>query len=89
MIFTKRDLGEKLNEMISSGKNASQIGKWAHNIFFISCRELNAEIKEIIEKLLMMEEGPEFEYTKEELHLLAEILINNERDPIKKLNYTK
>ncbi len=30
--------------------------------------------------------GPEFEYTKEELTLLAGMLINDDSDPINKLN---
>ena len=36
-----------------------------------------------------MEHGPEFEYTEQELVLLAEMLINNEKDPIKQINDMK
>ena len=89
MVFSKRDFGEELKAMISSGKNARQIGKWAHSIFFNYCRELNPELREIIETLLMMEEGPEFEYTEQELRLLAELLVNNEKDPFKKIDDLK
>jgi hypothetical protein len=89
MIFTKRDLGKKLKEQIVSGRNANQIGKWAYSIFFENCRELEPELKEILEVLLLMENGPEFEYTEQELRLLAELLINEVEDPIKQINEIK
>jgi hypothetical protein len=36
-----------------------------------------------------MEAGPEFEYTEQELKLLAEMLIDNQEDPLKKINDLK
>jgi hypothetical protein len=86
MTYTKRDFGRELNEKISLKNSVSQIGKWAHSVFFENCRELDYELKDIIEQLLMMEEEPEFEYTIQELQLLADKLINNEKDVLKQIN---
>ena len=86
MTYTKRDFGKELSEKISSGNTASQIGRWVHSVFFQHCRELDYELKDITEQLLMMEEGPEFQYTMQELQLLADKLINNEKDPLKQIN---
>jgi hypothetical protein len=36
-----------------------------------------------------MDAGPEFEYTEQELNLLAELLINEVEDPIKQINEMK
>ena len=36
-----------------------------------------------------MEDDPQFEYSKQELMLLAEMLINEEKDLIKKINDIK
>jgi hypothetical protein len=36
-----------------------------------------------------MEDDPQFEYTKLELELLAEKLINDEKDPLKQINEMK
>jgi len=34
----------------------------------------------------MMEHGPEFEYTEDELHEIAEMLIKGEKDPFKNIH---
>ena len=45
--------------------------------------------KEILEELFRMEDDCQFEYTEQELKLLAEMLISGKNNPLKKLNQLK
>jgi hypothetical protein len=61
------------------------VAKWAESIYSNHCRELSSELDDVIMALSMMEHGPEFEYTEEELKLLAEKLIDNEENALKQI----
>jgi hypothetical protein len=89
MSYTKKQLGKELKEKIDQNYTSRQIGKWAFEIYFHNIRDFDSEMYEIIQNLFMMEEGPEFEYTKEELELLSKKLINNEKDPLKQIDEMK
>ncbi len=52
-------------------------------------KNLDASMQEILGCLFSMEDDPQFEYTEQELRLLAEMLMNEENDPIKKINDMK
>ena len=54
-----------------------------------SPRPPSPEIGNILSAISVMEAGPEFEYTEQELKLLAEMLIDNQEDPLKKINDLK
>ena len=76
MKYTKQDFGAALKTNLDNGYTPAQIGKWAHSFFFQNCRELDPDFKDIVEKLLLMEEALEFEYSKEDLFDIAEKLIS-------------
>ncbi len=89
MSYTREKLGKELKEKIGKNFTPKQIGKWAFEVYFNNIRDFNSEMNKIIQTLFMMEEGPEFEYTKEELKLLAELLIEGQKDPIKQIDDMK
>lgn len=76
MSYTKEQLGKELRKKINDQVSAEQIGKWAFEIYFNYGKDFDSELEEIFQNLFMMEEGPEFEYSKEELMKIANILMS-------------
>jgi hypothetical protein len=89
MSYTCKQLGKELQEELKKGYNIVRISRWAFNIFYNHTRELNFTQRNVLEELFRMEDDPQFEYTEQELRLLAELLINEEEDPIKKIDDMK
>ncbi len=75
MGFTKERFGKELKEKIESGSSPQEIGKWAFEVFFHYGRSFDPNMNEVIQKVFMMEEGPEFEYSRDELLEIAEKFI--------------
>ena len=86
MNYNKNQLGLELKKQLRHGCNVWKISRWAYGIFFDHRDRLTLEIKEILKDLARMEDDPQFEYSEAELNLLAEMLINNEEDILKKIN---
>lgn len=89
MNYTNEQLGNQLNEELKKGYDVIRISRWALRIYFSSVRELTVTQKDVIMGLFTMEDDPQFEYSEEQLKLLATMLINNEKDPIKYINNLK
>lgn len=84
MNYTKKELGEDLKKELRIGYNIERISNWAFNLLYIKERgQHHPDVKNILEDISLMSAGPEFEYTEEELKLLAEILIKEGSNPIK------
>jgi hypothetical protein len=88
MNYSKKEIGVMLKNELNKGYDIKRISNWAEDIFF-NIPEGSIEHDNILRHLLLMDAGPEFEYSEEELKLLAEMLINEEEDPIKKINEFK
>lgn len=89
MNYNNKNLGEELKLQLISGYEIVKISRWAYKIYSHNCRYLDSPTEEILEYLFRMEDDPQFEYTEQELRLLAEMLIHKELDPIKKINDMK
>lgn len=85
MNHMKSKIGEELKKELEKGYNIKKISNWADDAM-LSLRGENLEIHDILDRISLMGAGPEFEYTKEELNLLAELLINEEKNPIKQID---
>jgi hypothetical protein len=82
-MYSKKEIGEDLKKELDKGYNIQRISNWAYNLLYIKIRDRpSAEIGDILRAISAMEAGPEFEYTEQELKLLAELLIKEEIDPI-------
>lgn len=82
-MYTKCQLGQELKNHLTDPYDPLRVAKWAEGVHHSRCTELSQELYEIIEILSVMSFGPEFAYSKEELALLADELINNEKDPLR------
>lgn len=89
MKYSKKEVGEELKRELDKGYNVIRISNWAHNLFFYSREAFTPDVSQILQYIFLMEAGPEFEYTEQELRLLAELLINEVEDPIKQINDMK
>jgi uncharacterized FAD-dependent dehydrogenase len=75
MIYTKFDFGKALLSELDKGYDVVQLSRWAFSIFMYYQRELDEGLEDDIMKIVVMEEGIEFELTEYELRNFAENLI--------------
>ncbi len=74
-MYTKAEFGKELEKQLQQGSNIIQLARWAHEIYLDKCDGFEENsLSDCIMKIIMMEEGPEFEYTKEELLKMAQNL---------------
>jgi hypothetical protein len=81
--ISKQEIGKALMEELNKGYDIERISNWADNLFISMRDKRSSELDDILRNIFIMDAGPEFEYTEKELRLLAEMLINEEEDPIK------
>lgn len=90
MKYQKKEVGEELKNQLDKGYDLKRISNWAYDLLYIKSRnQCLPEINSILRNISVMEAGPEFEYTEQELRLLADLLMNEANDPIKQINETK
>ena len=78
MSYSKKQFGQGLLDQINNGYDVIRISKWAFLEYFNNTREISELLKDVIMDVVVMEEGPEFEYTEEELRKLALELLKSE-----------
>lgn len=89
MKYSKKDIGIGLKQQLEKGFNIERISNWADNFYFSFRGERSEELDNILRSIYIMDAGPEFQYSEEELRLLADMLVNEESDPIKKMSELK
>jgi hypothetical protein len=90
MKYSKKEIREELKKELDRGYDITRISNWAYNLLYIETRgQLFPEICSVLRDISVMDAGPEFEYSERELRLLAELLITEENDPIKKIDDLK
>lgn len=87
--MNKQKIGRELQVQLEKRHDIVGISRWAFQIYSENCRDLDPSCREILECLFSMEDDPQFEFTEKELRLLTEMLMNDEEDPIKKINDLK
>jgi hypothetical protein len=75
MIFTKAAFGDGLRAQIEIGYEPRRLAQWAYATFLDHANELEPGLSEELMKVATMEEGPQFEITKEDIEQLAEDLL--------------
>jgi hypothetical protein len=86
MEYTNQKIGQELKAQLEIGYNIKRISRWAYRIFHYNMEDLSNEQEDMLIGLFSMEDDPQFEFTEEELKLLAEKLINNEEHAFKTVN---
>jgi hypothetical protein len=67
MIYTRKMFAARLKNQLEFGYDVIKIARWAYNEFTINCRELEPGLKSEMMRIIVMEEGPEFEMTEQEI----------------------
>ena len=78
MHITRQQLGEYLKKLIIEKATIDNIAFWAHSLYLDVEYGQDDILDNIIYSLMMMDAGPEFEYTYEELNDIADRLIAGE-----------
>ena len=73
-MYTKKDFGRELAIEINKNFNTIRISRWAHEKYLDHCAELDKETDSAMMTVIVMEEGEQFERTKEELLKFADDL---------------
>lgn len=89
MKYSKKEIGELLINELNKGYNIERLSNWADELFFSIRGKRSSEIDEILRHIYIMDTGPEFEYSEKELRMLAEMLINEVPNFIKKIDDMK
>ncbi|CUI18076.1 hypothetical protein PNK_p0022 (plasmid) [Candidatus Protochlamydia naegleriophila] len=79
-------LGEALKAELKKGYDIVKLSRWAFSVYSNNIRALTPCTNNILQYLFSMEDDPQFEYTEDELYEISEMLINGEKDPIKKIH---
>lgn len=87
MNLQKKELGEEIKSLLIKEYSSEKISDWADRLL-INMEE-KSEVYFILNRLSLMEAGPEFEYTEQELWMLAELLFAEVNDPIKQIDDLK
>jgi len=66
-MYSKNDFGRELSIEVEKKFNVIRIARWAHEKYLDNCANLDRDTKNVMMTIIAMEEGEEFERTKEEL----------------------
>ena len=79
MHITRIEFAKTLKEMVLKKESMQQIALWIHRVYVSYYdNDMDKSFYEILYSLMMMDAGPEFEYTYEELNDIADRLIAGE-----------
>jgi hypothetical protein len=73
--LNKQTIGKELKSELAKGYDIVRISRWAFRIFSEDPRSLDPALRATLENLFAMEDDPQFELTEEQLHALADRLI--------------
>lgn len=71
MTYSRQDFGEDLLAELVKGYDVVRLSRWAMSVYMKRCREIDADLDKIIMSIVAMEEGPEFEFSEQELRQMA------------------
>ena len=67
MSYSKKKFALDLRQQVEKGFNISKIAQWAYEITIDKHREISPELYKTIQVVAVMDGGPEFEFSEEEL----------------------
>lgn len=74
-MYTTKEFGKGLKTKVSRRENIPEIGYWAYTVYFDHIETIDLKFKALLLTLNTMHDGPEFEYSYEELNKIADDLI--------------
>lgn len=70
-VYSKQQFARDLLEVLQREPSTLEISRWAYELYLDRIREFEPGLESVVMDLVLMEEGPQFEYTIEELYALA------------------
>lgn len=83
MKYNRKMLGEVLSKELELGYDVTRISRRFFDIYLNDEIEDDSLTKEIFSYLYLMEADPQFEYSKEELVKICQLLTNDQSDELK------
>ena len=80
MAYTQKEFGLELKKRIKAKQGIAIIGRWAFGRYWSYKLEIDDDFQNLLKDLSAMENGPEFEFSYEELDQIADRLIAGERN---------
>jgi hypothetical protein len=80
MKYTNIDFGNDLIEELNKGYDVVRLSRWAMSIYLKWCQEADTELDKTIMSIVAMEEGPAFEFSEQEIRLLAKKLQSSQSE---------
>ena len=74
----KKNFGIELLERINKRVGTEEIGSWIFSVYITNMLKIDLEFRKLLLKLAIMEQGPEFSRSYEELVQIANKLIAGE-----------
>ena len=78
MTYTKRNFGSDLLNEVNRGYDVVRLARWAMRLRSDRIREFDEGVKDAVMDIVVMEEGPEFEMTEEQLRDFAQRLMGEQ-----------
>jgi hypothetical protein len=75
MTYTRKDFGKDLMAELEQGYDVVRLSRWAMSLYLKHCHEMDPDLYETIMSIVAMEEGPEFEFSEQELRQMANELL--------------
>jgi len=77
-MYTRKEFGKELKQIIINKKTTEQIGGWVYWIYMKHIQDIDSEFRGLLLDLSTMEDGPEFALSYERLNDIADRLIAGE-----------
>jgi len=76
LVITEKEIIAQLECLVcrDEGASVSEIARWAYKVRLDSLRTLDTELLDILDSLALMDMGPEFEWSREDLIALVDAL---------------
>ncbi len=79
-IYTRQKFGMELKEKIQQKLDVAEIGRWSYDMYYKHMLDIDNDFQNFLIDLNAMEDGPEFEFSYEELDQIADRLITGEKN---------
>ncbi len=77
-MFTKQQFGQELKNRLIKKQSMQKLAFWLHSVYLSIEAEKDSSLNDVVYALMMMDAGPEFELSYEELDQIADKLIAGE-----------
>ena len=78
-MYDRKHFGEELKNKIINKEEIHDIGHWIYSVYLEHIDDIDLEFRDMLLTLNMMEDGPEFAYSHEELMQIANSLISGKQ----------